>query len=275
VVDVRREESNAEYHADETYRSCSRVKTFLDSPHLYYKRHVAKILPPYSSDALDHGTLLHRWLEEGDRFLDLLVSPPAETLTPTGLLGKEAAKWAEKEAPKGATVVSPKERAKILAEVAAIWAHPAARELIEQVTHHEVSFRWETTDGHRLKCRADAITENCWLDLKTTSDECILAEWPASVLKWRYHLQDAWYQAGMEAAGLEPVPLRFIVVSTSIGHDVEVVTLPHKVVAEGRRLMERALADLRLREELDWWLPDHHGEVVELEFPAYLLRKFQ
>lgn len=274
-VDIRHGESNDEYHADETYRSCSRVKTFLDSPHLYHKRYISRILPPYSSDALDHGTLLHRWLEEGEGFLSTLVSPPSETLTPTGLVGKEARKWALNEAPDGATVVPPKERAQILAEVAAIKAHPAAWELIQQVTHHEVSHRWITTDGHRLKCRADAVTPSCWIDLKTTSDECVLRDWPASVLRWKYHLQDAWYQAGMEAAGREPTPIRFIVVSTTVGHDVEVVTLPHKVVAEGRRLMERALADLRLREELDWWLPDHHGEVVELEFPAYLLRKFQ
>lgn len=272
--DIRLDESNAEYHADETYRSCSRVKTFLDSPHLYHKRYIAKILPPYQSSALDHGTLLHRWLEEGESFLESLVSPPQDTLTSTGLVGKEAKKWAENEAPPGATVVGPKERAQILAEVAAINAHPAARELIEQVTHHEMSVRWVTPDGHRLKCRADAVTPDLWIDLKTTSDEDILSQWPSSVLKWKYHLQDAWYRCGMEACGMAPQPLHFIVISTAIGHDCEVVTLPEAVVSEGRRLMDKALADLRFREDLDWWLPDHHGEVVELKFPAYLLRSF-
>ena len=272
--DIRHDESNADYHSDETYRSCSRVKTFLDSPHLYHKRYISKVLPPYQSSALDHGTLMHRWLEEGDAFLETLVSPPQDTLTSTGQVGKDAKKWAENEAPAGATVVGPKERAQILAEVAAIRANPAASELIDQITDREVSIRWVTGDGHRLKCRADAITPDVWIDLKTTSDEDILSQWPASCIKFKYHLQDAWYRLGMEACGREPSPLRFIVISTSVSHDCEVVTLPDIVVAEGRRLMDRALADLKLREDLDWWLPDHHGEVIELKFPAYLLRSF-
>jgi hypothetical protein len=53
------------------------------------------------------------------------------------------------------------------------------------------------------------------------------------------------------------------------------VTLPERVIAEGQRLMDRALADMRLREQLDWWLPDTHGEIVELSFPAHVLGRFE
>lgn len=271
-ADIRHGESNADYHSDETHRSCSRVKTLLDSPALYYQRHVAKSLPPYQSSALDHGTLVHRWLEEGDAFLETLVSPPASTLTATGQVGKDAEKWAKNEAPAGSTVVGPKERAQILAEVAAIKSNPAAAELISEIYLHEVSIRWTNADGHKLKCRADAITPHCWLDLKTTRDADILVEWWRSCLQFKYHLQCAWYMRGMEACGLTPTPLRFIVISTSLPHDCQVVVLPEAVIAEGQRLMDKALADLRLREDLDWWLPDQHGEVVELQFPAHALR---
>ena len=271
-ADIRHAESNADYHADETHRSCSRVKTLLDSPALYYQRYIAKSLPPYQSSALDHGTLVHRWLEEGDGFLSTLVSPPASTLTATGQVGKDAEKWAKNEAPANATVVGPKERAQILAEVAAIKSNPAAAELIAEITAHEVSIRWTSADGHRLKCRADAITPHCWIDLKTTRDADILVEWWRSCLQFKYHLQCAWYMRGMEACGLTPTPLRFIVISTSLPHDCQVVVLPEAVITEGQRLMDKALADLRLREDLDWWLPDQHGEVVELSFPAHALR---
>lgn len=271
-VDVRHTESNADYHADENYRSCSRVKTLLDSPALYYKRYVAKTLPPLSSSALDHGTLLHRWLEEGDAFLETLVSPPASKLTATGMAGKEAEKWAKTDAPQGSTVLSPKELSQIRYEVDALKKNPAARELIEAGIAREVSIRWMTPNGHRVKCRADLITPDCWVDLKTTKVEDILADWWRAVLDFKYHLQCAWYMRGMEACGLDAVPLRFIVVSTSIPHDCQVVTLPQAVIDEGRRMMDTALADLRLREDLDYWLPDQHGEVSELQFPAYALR---
>lgn len=272
TAEIRRGEDSAVYHANETHRSCSRVKTFLDGPTLYHKRYVAKTLPPFSSAAMDHGTLLHRWLEEGDTFLELLVAPPESTLTATGLVGKEAEKWAKNEAPAGSVVVGPKERAQILAEVEAIKSHPAARSLIERIAENEVSVYWQTDDGYRLKCRLDGLTsDGIVIDLKTTRDESIRSDWWGSMLKFRYHLQDAWYRRGMEAMGLEPKPLHFIVISTSISHDCEVVTLPPLVVAEGRRLMDKALADLRLREDLDWWLPDSHGEVIELPIPAHIL----
>ena len=272
-ADIRRGEPNADYHSDESHRSCSRVKTLLDSPALYYQRYISRTLPPFSSSATDHGTLMHRWLEEGDAFLESLVAPPPETLTGTGLVGKEAQNWAKNEAPAGATVVSPKERAQILAEVAAIKSHPAAMDLLSRVTEREISIRWETPDGHRLKCRFDALTsDGLVVDLKTTRDADILNEWWRSCLTFKYHMQCAWYMRGMEAYGIEPAPLRFLVISTSLPHDCQVVTLPEAVIAEGRRLMDAALADLRLREDLDWWLPDTHGEVVELQFPAHALR---
>lgn len=272
-ADIRRGEASSDYHADETYRSSSRVRTLLDSPLLYHQRYIARTLPPFSSSATDHGTLMHRWLEEGDSFLDSLVAPPPDTLTATGLVGKEAQNWAKNEAPAGATVVSPKERAQLLAEVAAIKAHPGAMELLDRVTEREISIRWETPDGHKLKCRFDALTsDGLALDLKTTKDTDILREWHGSVMRFAYHLQCAWYMRGMEAFGIAPAPLRFIVISTSLPHDCQVVTLPDAVIAAGQRLMDRALADLRVREDLDWWLPDSHGEVVELQFPAHVLR---
>jgi hypothetical protein len=270
-VDLRRGEPNADYHADQTYRSCSTIKTFLDSPLLYHQRYIAKTLPPFSSPAMSHGTMLHSWLEHGDDFLESLVVPPTERLTATGLLGKDAEKWAENEAPPGSTLISPKEKAQLLAEVAAIRRHPACVEMLDQIVDREASVRWVSPDGHYLKCRYDARTPDFWIDLKTTSEQDILAGFWSPVLKYRYHLQDAWYRCGMEACGLEPAPLRFIVVSTSLPHDCQVVTLPDAIVAEGRRLMDRALADLRVREDLDWWLPDTHGEVVELSFPAHVM----
>lgn len=273
---IRRGEANADYHANETHRSCSRVKTFLDSPLLYHQRYIAKTLPPLSGSALEHGTLLHRWFEEGDDFLELLVVPPSSTLTSTGLVGKEAEKWAKNEAPDGAVVVSPKERAQIVAEVAAIKGHPAATELRSRIVERELSVYWTTACGHNLKNRFDAFTsDGLVLDLKTTREADILAGFWKSVVDFKYHLQDAWYRRGMEACGMEAAPLHFIVISTSLPHDCQVVTLPASVVVEGQRLMDKALADLRVREELDWWLPDCHGEVVELSFPAHVIGRMR
>jgi hypothetical protein len=274
VADVRRGESNADYHSDDSYRNCSPVKTFLDSTALYYGRYVARTIPQQSSDALEHGSLLHSWFEQGDAFLDSLAVPPEDKLTPTGQVGKSALEWAKNEAGPDATVVSPKLARQLRLEAEAIRRHPAARELMSRIVERELSVRWETADGHLLRCRFDALTsDGIVVDLKTTREADILANFWKSALDFRYGFSEAWYRAGMEACGLLERPIHYIVISTSLPHDVQVVTLPEQVVEQGREQMVRALADLRLRESLDWWLPESHGEVVELPFPAHALRR--
>jgi hypothetical protein len=170
--------------------------------------------------------------------------------------------------------VSPKLARQLRLEAEAVTRHPAVRDAMDRIVEREISVRWQSADGHLLRCRFDAVTsDGIVLDLKTTRETNILANFWKSVLDFRYGFSEAWYRAGMEACGLEPKPLQYIVVSTSLPHDVQVVTLPEEVVEQGREQMVRALADLRLRENLDWWLPESHGEVVELPFPAHALRR--
>ena len=272
VADIRRGESSDAYHGDHRYRNASRVKVFLDSTALYHGRYVAKTIPQQTSEALEHGSLLHSWFEQGDAFLSTLAVPPASTLTSTGQIGKEARKAVEEEYGPDATPVSPKLAAQLRYEAEAIKRHPAARELMERIVERELSVRWETDGGDLLRCRFDAVTsDGIVLDLKTTRETDILQNFWKSVIDFRYGFSEAWYRAGMVACGMESAPIRYIVVSTSLPHDVQVVTLPEAVVEQGRLQMEKALADLRLRESLDWWLPDQHGEVVELPFPAHVL----
>lgn len=272
VADIRRGEPNDVYHGDRTHRNCSSAKLALDSIPLYYARCVTRTLQPPTSDGLTFGQRLHDWFEQGDSILASWAVPPEETLTSTGLVGKEAKKWAETEVGPNATLVSPKDFAQLKGAIRAIRGNPAAVDLMERVVERELSVRWETADGHKLRCRFDALTsDGLVVDLKTTREADILADFWKSVLSFKYHFQDAWYRAGMEACGMEAAPLRFIVVSSVFPHDCQVVTLPAALVAEGKRLMDKVLADLRIREDLDWWLPETHGEVIELQFPASVL----
>ena len=274
VADVRRGEPNDEYHGDRKYRNCSSAKVALESIPIYYARCVARTLPSPSNDGIRFGSLLHDWFEQGDSIRAKWAVPPASTLTPTGLLGKDAKKWLENEAPAGATLVTPSVYAQLEGAIAAIEAHPAAVELMRRIVERELSVRWETDEGYLLRCRFDALTSDGWVvDLKTTREDDILANFWKSVIDFKYHVQDAWYRRGMVACGMDPAPLRFIVVSSGPSHDCQVVTLPDALVREGERLMDKVLAELRLREDLDWWLPDQHGEVVELPVPAHVLRR--
>ena len=268
---ITAEESSESYHSSAGWSKSQLWDHAARGSRYFYLRHVAKSIRPEESASLAHGTRLHRWLEVGDRLFDEIVAPPDEFLTDTGLVGKRAQQWASENAA-GRDVVTPKELAQLRREIAAIKSHRAARALIESAIAHEISVRWTSRDGDLLRCRPDLCTDESWVDLKTTREQDILASFWRSVTDYGYHAQDAHYQWGMEALGMEARPLVFIVVSTAAQHDCQVVTLPQELVAEGRRRLLNSLADIRLRMDLDYWMPDRHGEVVELPVPAHAMR---
>lgn len=274
---VEEAESNADYHSS-TGWSKSQLWDFISrGPRYFYLRHVAKSIKPEESAALSHGTLLHRWLEVGDAFWDELVCPPAKLLTDTGRVGKAAKEWLAENAA-GKTPVSQAEFAQLRTEADAVLSHAAARELIEAKLAGEVSIRWRHHDGTLLRCRPDLISQDALgpivVDLKTTREADVLSSWWRSVRDYGYHAQDAHYQWGMEAVGMDARPLVFVVVSTTPPHDVAVVNLPAVMVDAGRRRMEAAIADIAVRMDFDCWMPEQHGEVVELPVPYHALRDF-
>ena len=265
-------EPNLLYHASSGWSKSQLWDFAARGPHYFYLRHVARTTGGISTAATTHGTLLHEWFERGDSYFDELACPPESELTDTGLMGKKAQAWAAKNAV-GKRLVSPKELAQLRLEAASVSAHAGARELMERVVVNEASVRWRNNDGHNLRCRPDAWTEDgIWLDLKTTKESDILGSFWRSVVDYGYHAQDALYQWGMEAVGLEPQPLVFIVVSTVAPHECQAVTIPAALTEEGRRRMRSALADISVRMDLDYWRGDQHGEVVELPVPFHAMR---
>ena len=268
---VREGESNSDYHLSDGWSKSQIWDHASRGARYFYLRHVAKALRPEESAALSHGTRLHRWLEVGEQLFEELVAPPEDTLTESGVVGKKAQQWAAEHAV-GREVVSPKELRQIRREIDSIMEHRAARRLIESAVAHEISVRWTNKDGDLLRCRPDLVSEDCWVDLKTTREADILSSFWRSVMDYGYHAQDAHYQWGMEALGMDPRPLTFVVVSTTWPHQCHVVTLPQDIVAEGRRRLLASLADIKLRQDLDYWMPDQHGEVVELPVPAHARR---
>lgn len=265
-------EGNEDYHSSPGWSKSQLWDHHRKGLRYFYLRHVARSIKSEQSASLSHGSRLHRWLEIGDRLWDdELVVPPAETLTATGQVGQKARAWAAEHAP-GREPISNMEMGQLRNEADAVMAHKGARRLIEAAVAHEVSVRWESQDGDLLRCRPDLVSGEAWVDLKTTREQDILSGFWHSVREYGYHAQDAHYQWGMEGLGMEARPLVFIVVSTAAGHDCQVVTLPQEWVAQGRRLLLRSLADIRVRTDLDYWLPERHGEVIELPVPDHILR---
>ena len=273
-VEVRRGMPNAEYHADASAFSKSQYWCHAnDGPAAFYERYIARSIPAHASASLSHGTLLHGWFEEGDSFWQGVIAPPERTLTAGGAIGKEAKKWHAENCP-DATLVSPSEMAQLRAEVAALQADPAVADILDNRQEAEVSI-WFDIDDFPTRCRPDLLAsvdgQTRIIDLKTTRQTNLVKNWWRAVMDYGYHMQDYLYQRGGEAMGLDPMPLVFVVVSTSPPHEVLVCTLPPALSALGGTTLHESIADIRLRMETACWLPDHAGEVMELPVPAHVM----
>lgn len=265
---------NREYHEDSRAFSKSAFWCHAnDGPVAFYERYIARSIPSHASASLSHGTLLHGWFEEGDAFWQGVVAPPEDTLTASGAIGKEAKKWHADNCP-DATLVSPSEMAQLRAEVAALQADPAVADILDNRQEAEVSI-WFDVDDFPTRCRPDLLAgidgQTRIIDLKTTRQTNLVKNWWRAVMDYGYHMQDYLYQRGGEAMGLDPMPLIFVVVSTSPPHEVLVCTLPPALSSLGGKTLHESIADIRLRMETACWVPDHAGEVMELPVPAYVI----
>lgn len=272
-VVVRRGMPNAEYHADTSAYSKSPLWCLVnDGPEAFHARYVERSVHAEPSASMSHGTLLHGWFEHGDAFWQAAITPPASTLTGGGAIGKAAKEWHAQNCP-DATLVSPSEMAQLRAEVAALEADPAVADILKNRVEAEVSV-WFDVDDFPCRCRPDLIAEvngeQRVIDLKTTRETNLLKNWWRSVTSFGYHAQDYLYQRGAEAMGLRPLPLIFVVVSTTPPHEVLVCTLPPALTSLGGKRIHEAIAELRLRLSTDCWVRDHAGEVLELPVPEFV-----
>lgn len=261
--------SNEEYHARPEI-SASQLKELALSPVAFYRRYIAGIAPPKSSDALSYGSLLHSWGELRDELFWPRVKVAGEdVLTATGQFGKAAKEW-QASLPAGSIALSPSDYKKLWDQTRQILANSAARELIEESVDREFNIRW-SWHGHACRCRVDGATSQVFYDLKTTSDADPKWTFHSSVKKWRYDIQAAFYGSAAVAAGWPAHPMVFIITSTTEPYLCHVAQLPAALMAKGRSRCLALLKDLQRRKDWDCWTPADYGRVNELFVPRYML----
>jgi len=268
-------ESNADYHGDREHWSTSQLKDYDRGVAWFHRRHILRIEGSYSSDALQYGTLFHTCMELGpEDFWARASEVPPQYCTASGAIsaGVEARKW-RADLPSDALLISPADADMLRKQLEQFFANAAVAELYSRIQQHEISIRWTRGDLFKLRCRPDAVLDDGRLiDFKTTSEPRILRNWWKSAVEFGYGLQAAVYGEGSVLAGLSDEPMVFIVVSTKSPFDVQAVTLPSEFVDAGRRRMQRIITEIQQRMEMDHWLPEGFGEVVELSMPSHALR---
>jgi len=263
------------YHS-QPETSSSQERDAARSMELYYGRHITGEIPKFSSSSTELGQDIHDWYENQDDNLSWLVRAPKETLTPTGLIGKKAQDWAEKEGlPEGSRLVSEAHYWKVLRIVSALKANPVSQKLLDNAAHKELSFFWEQF-GLGLRTRADLMLEDGTLvDLKTTSCEDIDREFGTSVAKFGYHRQEAFYRLGLMAAGAPVRAMQFVIVQTSEPFQVRVRTIPRELIVLAEAAVAKTLQEIQRRVEWNDWTFEAAEEVRDLRVPQWIYTELQ
>lgn len=197
------------------------------------------------------------------------------TVSPFDSFRTNAAKeWRDEQAANGVTVVGADDMDTARAMVAEVRKHPVAGPLLSS-GEPEVSLFWEDEQtGLTRRARID------WLptrvpgqpfivpDYKTT-DAADEVSFGKSAGKYGYHRQQAWYEDGIKAVGLDDEPVFvFIAQEKTKPYLVNVVQLDPVDVAIGRELNSMALRLYAECLECDEW-PGYATNITTVSLPAY------
>lgn len=200
----------------------------------------AKQNPPETTPAMHFGTAAHSWILEPHKAPhEVAVRPKVDRRTAAG---KEAA--AEFEALSiGKTIISEEEASRLAKMAAAVSSSKLARSLIEKADHIEASLFVENQQFEvATRCRPDIIHHNLVVDLKTANDASPKA-FASSMVKYRYHVQAAYYLDLCKAAGVvtDDAQFVFLVVEKMPPFGVALYSVRPDDIDRGRLQYERDL----------------------------------
>ena len=217
--------------------SKSQLDQFAKSPAHYLASLTA---PRKETDAMKIGSLFHTMVLEPEKS-NFVVGPD---------INKNTKEWrafkADAEA-SGQTIIDQATLDMLNCMVASVKAHPAARALLNGPGIAEGSCFWhDEQSGEICRCRPDFYRQDLGIivDLKSTEDASP-KEFARSVANYRYHVQSAYYQDGVEAATGDFVKgFVFVAVEKKAPYAVAVYELDMQGVEAGRITYQRLLLDL-------------------------------
>jgi hypothetical protein len=260
---------NAAYHAHSAI-SKSHLDQIARSPLHYWARYLdPKRVVPEPTPAMRLGTAVHTLTLEPDTWESRYIVPPqVDRRTKEG-----KALWAEfEEQAAGRELISADDRAVVSRMAEAVWSHPAAAMLLNLPGEAETTHMWtDASTGLGCKCRPDWLTKDgsIVVDLKTTEDASP-AGFRKSIGQWRYGVQAAWYNSGLEAAtGIRPSQFIFIAVEKKPPYAVAVYAADEEMIQLG---METAMRDLQRIAECraaERW-PGYSDQIEMISLPNWL-----
>jgi hypothetical protein len=149
----------------------------------------------------------------------------------------------------------------------AVLNHRVARQILAE-GEAEQSIYWQSEYPHvRCKARADWLSRDWLVDLKTTQSASMDA-FSTSIAKYRYHVQLAYYLDGLAAIGEAKDHAMIIAVESEPPHHVAIYAPDTDMLETGRQIYKRDLAVYAKCLLEDRWpgLPEH---VQTISLPSW------
>ena len=270
-------ETIEQYHANPAI-SHSKLECYRRRPALYFKKYVAKTLPPpEDTSAFRLGSAVHcAVLEEKEFASRYVLKPDCDRRTKEGKI--QFAEFAAQHA--GKTLLDADEMAQVVAMREAIAAHPLASQLLADGLP-ETTWRKEQPNAlGALQCRTDWFSSlGCELsdgkpyalDIKTVEslDSDAFRNFERAAFNYGYHRQAGFYLPLInEIFQWSVAKMYYVAVEKCEPYGVAVYTLSDEAVAKGQ---DENIADLvRLKRSLetnDW--PNIDPTLHELKLPAW------
>jgi exodeoxyribonuclease VIII len=264
---------NESYHRHPAV-SKSRLDSIARSPLHYWAKHMdPNRWPAEATPAMVIGSAVHTSVLEPDEWDATYAVTPAGINRRTNA-GK--AEWDVFTTAAGSRTVISREDADLVGKISeGVFNHPAAGGLLGLPGKAETSLFWKDAEtGLECKCRPDYLLDDgsTIVDLKTT-ESASPADFMQSIVKFRYHVQAAWYLHGVEqATGKRPEQFVFVAVEKRPPFACAVYVAAPEMVQIG---WDTARANLNLLAECmaaDAW-PGYSDQVELINLPAWMRPK--
>lgn len=259
-----RADANRTYHADTGFIGKSGLDLISQSPFHYWARYLdPERIEPEPTPAMVFGELVHAVLLEPERAAAEYVVAPAGLDRRT----KEGKAWVAENAHKHVVSATDWEAAQRMRS--ALVANEFVRKALERGVAEQPIRTTHPDTWAGLKAKPDwfDVDSGLVLDLKTTV--CAAkADFAKSVVRYRYHVQEAFYRDVLQWAGYEVKRFVFAAIEKTHPYAMAVYELPAEAVEHGRKLYERDLLVYSACQESGIW-PSYNPEPQTLELPSW------
>lgn len=249
-----------QYHALPSLSS-SRFRVFCQDRIDHYERYIVGDNPWVDTSSLRTGTVYHALLE-GDA--------DSIAVIPEDIKVRRGKKWdAFKHANAGKTCMFAHEFDNVRQMLDRVQLHSEADRIVSTEGECEISYLCEYSELH-LRCRTDKhfAGGQYVVDYKSLQD-ATLAGFRRSIGKWRYDLQQAFYEHVMACCGVTVEEFYFLVQKNAYPWTVGVYQIGHEWMNEARDMIAKALDKYGECLRKNWWLPSHYGQLQVIASKPY------